>query len=73
MPASPSRVRHAPTTHNIAGYGALGGELGLGRVHVRLELRDYVTGFKPLAGDGASATRNDVAALVGLRFTRRGT
>jgi len=60
-------------THDIAGYGALGGELGMGRVHVRLELRDYVTGFKPLAGAGASATRNDVAALVGLRFTRRGT
>ena len=60
-------------THNIAGYGAVGGELGKGRVRLRLEVRDYLTRFKPLAGAGASATRNDVVALVGLRLTKRGS
>jgi hypothetical protein len=60
-------------THNVAGYGAVGGELGKGRVHVRLEVRDYVSRFKPLSGAGASATRNDVVALVGLRLTKRGS
>jgi hypothetical protein len=59
-------------THNVAAYAAVGGELGRGRLRLRLELRDYVGGFKPLGGSGTSATRNDVVALVGLRFTRRG-
>jgi hypothetical protein len=58
-------------THNLAGYGAVGGEVGMGRVHLRLEVRDYVTGFRPLVGGGASAERNDAVALVGLRFSRR--
>jgi hypothetical protein len=57
-------------THNVAGYGAVGGEIGIRRVHVRLELRDYVTGFKPLQGVGGADTRNDVVAMVGLRFTK---
>lgn len=59
-------------THNLAGYASAGGDLGMGRVHLRLELRDYVAGFKPLNGPGASATRNDVVALIGLRFVTRG-
>jgi len=59
-------------THNLAGYASAGGELGVGRVHLRLEVRDYVAGFKPLNGLGASSTRNDVVALVGLRFVSRG-
>ncbi|MFL5619777.1 MAG: hypothetical protein ACJ79A_15445 [Gemmatimonadaceae bacterium] len=58
-------------THNLAGYGALGSELARGRVHLRLEVRDYMTRFEPLAGAGASATRNDVVAILGLRLTRR--
>ena len=57
-------------THNLAGYGAVGGELGRGRLHLRLEVRDYLAGFKPLAAAGPSGTRNDVVALVGLRLTR---
>lgn len=67
------RSLNADATHNLAGYGAVGGELRRGRSHVRLEVRDYLTGFKPLAGNGASGTRNDVVALVGLRLGRRGT
>lgn len=58
-------------THNLAGYGAIGGELGAGRVHLRLELRDYVSGSKPLGASLSRATRNDVVATIGLRFTRR--
>jgi hypothetical protein len=57
-------------THNVAGYGTVGGELGMGRVGLRLEVRDYVTGFKPLVGGGTADTRNDVVILVGLRFDR---
>ncbi len=60
-------------THNLAGYGAIGGELGIGRVGLRVEARDYVAGFKPLNGTGASATRNDVSIMAGLTFHRHGT
>ncbi len=65
------RSLNVDATHNLAGYGAVGGELGRGRLHLRLEVRDYLAGFKPLAGAGPSGTRNDVVALVGLRLTRR--
>lgn len=58
-------------THNLAAYGSVGGELGIGRVRLRLEAREYVTGFKPLDGEGASDTRNDVVAMAGLRFVAR--
>lgn len=57
-------------THNLAGYGSVGGELGYRRVALRIEGRDYVSGFKPLAGTGPSDRRNDVAILVGLRLAR---
>jgi hypothetical protein len=55
-------------THNLAAYGSVGGELGVKRVRLRVEARDYVTGFKPLNGAGASDTRNDVSVLFGLRI-----
>jgi hypothetical protein len=42
-------------------------------LHLRLEVRDYLTRFKPLEGSGTSATGNDVVALLGLRLTRRGS
>jgi hypothetical protein len=58
-------------TSNLAGYGAVGGELGIGRVGLRLELRDYATGFKPLVGTGKSATRNDIVIMGALSFNRR--
>jgi hypothetical protein len=57
-------------TNNLAGYGTVGGELGMGRVGLRLEVRDYATGFKPLVGAGKSDTRNDVVIMAGLRFNR---
>jgi len=54
---------------NIAGYGVLGGEIGFGRLGVRLEARDYVSRFKPFDGSD-SKTRNDVTVATGvtLRF-----
>jgi hypothetical protein len=60
-------------THNVAVYGSAGGELGVDRVRVRLEVRDYVTGFKPLDGEGPTDARNDVVVMAGLRFARRQT
>lgn len=50
----------------VAGYGALGGELGFGRVGARLEARDYVSRFEPLTGSGDAKTRNDVTLAAGL-------
>jgi hypothetical protein len=58
-------------THNVAGYGTVGGEIGMGRVGLRLEVRDYATAFKPLVGAGKAETRNDVVMMVGLRFNRQ--
>ena len=55
-------------THNLAAYGAIGGELGMGRVGLRVEVRDYAAGFKPLIGTAASETRNDVSIMAGLKF-----
>lgn len=58
-------------THNVAAYASVGGEIGLGRVRLRLEARDYLADFKALMGEGAAVTRNDVALLAGLRLARR--
>lgn len=58
-------------TTNLAGYVAAGGEVGAGRVAVRVEARDYATGFKPLIGAGKSVARNDVMIMAALRFNRR--
>jgi hypothetical protein len=58
-------------THNLAAYGTVGGELGVRRVRVRLEARDYIAGFKPLAGEGSARIGNDVVAMVGFRLVSR--
>lgn len=58
-------------THNVAAYGTVGGEVGVRRIRLRLEARDYVTGFKPLVGGGSADARNDVVVMAGLRYTRR--
>ncbi len=57
------------STHNLAGYASVGGEVGYARLRLRLEVRDYVSGFKALGGLQASDARNDVALLVGIRIT----
>lgn len=58
-------------TNNLAGYGSVGGQLGMGRVGLRLEVRDYATGFKPLIGAGKSQARNDVVITAGLSYNKR--
>lgn len=57
-------------THNVAAYGSMGGDLAIRRVQLRIEARDYVTGFKPLSGVGAADTRNDVVVMIGVRITK---
>ncbi len=58
-------------THNLAAYGSAGGELGYRRVRLRVEVRDYVSGFKPLVVASAGGRRTDVAVMVGLRLAGR--
>ena len=59
-------------THNLAAYGSAGGEVGIGRrVKLRIEARDYLTGFKPLDGRVGNETRNDVSVMMGLRLKVR--
>ena len=65
------RKLNEDATHNLAAYGAIGGEIGVRRVGVRLEARDYVSQFKPLIGAGRSTTRNDVVVMVGLRIKQQ--
>ena len=65
------RKQDQDATHNIAGYAAVGGEVGVRRVGIRVEARDYVSQFKPLVGPGQSSTRNDVVVMVGLRIKRQ--
>lgn len=65
------RKLEVDATNNLAGYASVGGELGIGRVGLRLEVRDYATGFRPLVGAGRSDMRNDVVMMAGLRFNRQ--
>jgi hypothetical protein len=58
-------------THNVAAYASAGGDLGVRRIRIRLEARDYVAGFRPLAGEGTSRTGNDVVVMVGVRYVSR--
>lgn len=57
-------------THNLAGYASVGGDVDVRRVGVRLEVRDYVGGFKPLLGTGTSRVGNDLVVTAALRFRR---
>ena len=45
-------------------------EFGIRRVHLRLEVRDYVADFKPLVGGGKGKTRDDVVVTAGLGFSK---
>lgn len=57
--------------HNMAAFGSAGGEVGARPVRLRVEVRDYVTRFRGLNGEGASSTRNDVVVTAGLRIAKR--
>lgn len=64
------RGKDTDATHNLAAYGSVGGEIGVWRLRLRVEARDYVTEFRPLDGAGPAATRNDVVMLIGLSFVK---
>jgi len=51
---------------NVDGYGAIGVDVGVHRVGVRIEARDYVSRFQPLSGGGDTKTRNDIGVFAGL-------
>jgi hypothetical protein len=61
----------ASARNNIAGYAAAGGEFGVRRVALRIEARNYTSGFKPLVGVGKSDTRNDMVVMATVRINRR--
>ena len=64
------RDRDTDAQSNVAGYGALGGQLNLGPVGLRLEARDYVSRFKGLTGELSEAkARNDVTVLSAISFS----
>ena len=58
-------------SHKLAAYGSVGGELGFRRVGLRVEARDYVTGFNSPIRHGVSRTGNGVVVMVGLRLVSR--
>jgi hypothetical protein len=60
------RDLNVDTKSNFDGYGALGVDVELGIVDLRVEGRDYVSRFQPLMGGGETKTRNDVAIAAGL-------
>jgi len=59
--------RDSEAQYNVAGYGAGGAELMLGRLGWRVEVRNYVSGFKGLSGELDSRhTRNDLSISSGM-------
>ncbi len=61
----------AEQTRRLAVYAGGGGELAVGRVALRLEARDVLTRYEPLADRRSAHPRNDVVLLAGLRFVSR--
>ncbi len=57
--------------HHPAGYLAVGTDVSLGRVGMRLEARDYASRFTPAATPGTTSTRNDLVISAGLHFKKR--
>lgn len=60
-------AQEASARNNATAYIGAGGEIGMRRVRVRLEARDYIGGFRSFDGTGATVGRNDVVVMVGLR------
>jgi hypothetical protein len=53
--------------YNVAGYGAGGAQLEMGRIGWRLEVRNYVSGFKGMSGElDSRQTRNDLMISHGF-------
>lgn len=59
--------RESDAQFNVAGYGAGGAELLMGRFGWRVEVRNYVSGFKGLSGElDSRQTRNDLSISSGM-------
>ncbi|HEY4303240.1 MAG TPA: hypothetical protein VGM82_02130 [Gemmatimonadaceae bacterium] len=56
---------------NVAAYLSAGSEIGTERYRLRLEARDYVSGFRAFNGQSATVARNDVVVMVGLRIVKQ--
>ncbi len=65
------RASAADAAHHPAGYLAVGGDVSLGRVGVRLEARDYASRFTSAASPRSTDTRNDLVISAGLYFKKR--
>jgi hypothetical protein len=57
--------------HDTTAYISAGAELGVRRVRLRFDVRDYVSGFKSLSGTGPTNARNDVVVMTSLRLVGR--
>lgn len=66
-----ARSVSAAARNNVAAYVGAGAEIGRGRIGLRLEARDYVSGFRAFDGTGERMARNDVVVLAGLRIGKR--
>ncbi len=64
------RASSVDATSHPAGYLAVGGDVGLGRVGMRIEARDYASRFSPAVSSGAAETRNDLVISAGLYFKK---
>ncbi len=65
------RASAEDAAHHPAGYLAVGGDVSLGRVGVRLEARDYASRFISAASPRSTDTRNDLVISAGLYFKKR--
>lgn len=65
------RSLDAQARHHVGGYIGAGGEVGTARIRLRLELRDYLSGFNSPSGERSGGARNDLVAVVGLRIVKR--
>ncbi|HJU68282.1 MAG TPA: outer membrane beta-barrel protein [Gemmatimonadaceae bacterium] len=55
---------------NFAGYGAIGGQLRMASLGVRVEARDYLSSFKGLIGEMPEReTRNDLTIVTALSLS----
>ena len=63
-----SRDADTPSQANVAGYGALGIEVLLGHVALRVEGRDYLTAFRGFDGRAGTSLRNDATVSLGAGY-----
>lgn len=65
--------RHLPleSTDLAEAYLGAGGELGVRRLRLRLEARDYLSAPRPFSGASTDGARNDLALMAGLRWVSR--